>query len=1193
MASTLKNLWTRAALALTVALGVSLTPPAEAKFAMSYNMPDLEWYSITTEHFVTHYPVSKKSREEGNEHYLTGEWSARKMAKIAEESWQPMCEEFNYYLKEKVHIVLLNHGDTLEGFTIPAWDWIEISSNPGGTFYRSRGRMEWISDVFVHEFAHVVSLKANAAHSEGVQGILAGGLYQDGVADVDTGVEFFIYDGDSVFWTEGGAEYWSDNTGYNWWTPSRDQNIRMTVLENKLLRYEEWHTRAGKRGPGQWNDSERYYQQGYSFGMYLRQRFGDETYAAFAIEYGRGWRPAFETVIEDVLGIDAETLYWDWRNYVTERYNAQYDRVKARGEVVGREMFNVNGPKEWNYSDPEARDAWYGYDPEANWLEKRKTERLLESERGAALEASGTYQWEPRVSPDGEYFGVLNYSNIRMKKLEEDQIWAFTGEQPSDPERAEENRLLSTDFRWSNFEHGWDFIPGTDKIVLSGWEDEHPRPLEWTGIRLERDGYNWKQLYTWQMEPLRVDKKSKRDLETRARKSVLGAAVVNAEWAPIPNTQRGADPSVSPDGKKIAFLEFTDGVLNLVTINLDGTDKKHLTSFSDGTWLQTPDWSPDSKQIVFAIFKNYQQNLYIINADGTGLKAIMQDQWEELDAHWNKDGKIYFSADPDGIFNIYSYDVATGEILQLTNVISAATTPQITPQGNLVYTHYTAHGWKVFGLPAEEFFNQPANHLFNTNFREEAVADMLAFEEDLSYFESMTTKYRPMKSVTAPTAVPIFRVENDSRSSWQLQGGIQVFAQDFIEDYGGFLYALLGEDPLFLGQVFYQGWYPNFYLMGYRYEIKYDAGYLLDDDQDPETTDDQEVYEVKNQQYVNIASLAMDYPWNNNFTTMGYARYLEYGFKGADDASFQQYLQGAEVGLNLAFSNNSYFSRSANPYLGRSVDIDLVHAWTDIVYEPYGGVATDDGEELDFYQYNKGELRWVEQLPVPTFGLAPLRKAKGNQHVIQIDLRVGVVDRNVDGQDEFRAGGQHPYFWGNGTLRPNTQFAGFPPSSLSGETMGILGAAYRFPIARHVRRKVGPLFLHGVYAQVGGTAGNLWSYRPPEDEDDFYRSRYGERIAYDPADVRREIPFVDYAYKNGNWMLFDAVAELRVQTVMFHGIPWNSFLRGAYGFNEIRGYGDVNGDDIFDTSDNAIGDELSNETEKPGLRVYIGLGTGW
>ena len=60
-----------------------------------------------------------------------------------------------------------------------------------------------------------------------------------------------------------------------------------------------------------------------------------------------------------------------------------------------------------------------------------------------------------------------------------------------------------------------------------------------------------------------------------------------------------------------------------------------------------------------------------------------------------------------------------------------------------------------------------------------------------------------------------------------------------------------------------------------------------------------------------------------------------------------------------------------------------------------------------------------------------------------------------------------------------------------------------------------------------------------------------------------------------------------------HTSSWDSFLRFAYGFNEVRGYGDVDGDDIYDTSDSAFGDELSNETEKPGLRVYIGLGTGW
>jgi hypothetical protein len=159
--------------------------------------------------------------------------------------------------------------------------------------------------------------------------------------------------------------------------------------------------------------------------------------------------------------------------------------------------------------------------------------------------------------------------------------------------------------------------------------------------------------------------------------------------------------------------------------------------------------------------------------------------------------------------------------------------------------------------------------------------------------------------------------------------------------------------------------------------------------------------------------------------------------------------------------------------------------------------------------------------------------------------------------------------------------------------MGILNLSYRFPISDEFYKHLGPLWLHGVHAQFGGSAGNLWSFRPPEDDALFYRSLYGERVAYDPNDVKREIPFVDSAYKNGNYMLFDAQAELRVSAVAFHGIPWDSFLRVAYGFNEVRGYGDVNGDDIIDTNDSAIGDELSNETEKPGFRFYVGLGTGW
>ena len=117
----------RIACASVAALALSISLPADAKFVFPYNHPDLEWFTIETEHFFVHYPVSKRP---DRTHFLVDPtWSARKCAKVAEEMWAPMTEEFDYPLQEKIHIVLLDQSDDLEGFTIPSWDWTSISQS--------------------------------------------------------------------------------------------------------------------------------------------------------------------------------------------------------------------------------------------------------------------------------------------------------------------------------------------------------------------------------------------------------------------------------------------------------------------------------------------------------------------------------------------------------------------------------------------------------------------------------------------------------------------------------------------------------------------------------------------------------------------------------------------------------------------------------------------------------------------------------------------------------------------------------------------------------------------------------------------------------------------------------------------------------------------------------------------------------
>lgn len=1163
-------------------LAAALLPEvAEAKNVFDANHPDLKWYSIETDHFVVHFPKSRK--KDGNKNYLTAEWTAKKTAKVAEEMWPRMTAEFNYPLKERIHIVILNQGDDLEGFTVPQWDWIEISANPGGDFYRIRGRMDWLPDVLVHEFAHVVSLKAQGTLSEGAQGVSIGGLYNNGLINTAAGGEGFYLDDDPFFWTEGGAEYYSDNSGYNWWTPSRDQHIRTTVLEDRLLTYEEWLT---VQQAFRWGDGERGYQQGYAFALYLRQRFGNETYQKFALENAKGRKSSWLKNIETVTGVDGRTLYNDYVAYLREKYNQQHDAVRAGGEVSGRELgYTAN---DWEYTDPAGRDKFY----DKRWKRKSKLqitgENIARIEREKAKEGTGRYRIPARISDDGKWIGTSDYGVITVSSGAEGSIDAFTGTAPSDAGVALSDKYRVVEAPGYFMDH-WDFVPGQDALVLDNTRQAFPKPFEAvTGLSFNQDGYrNWKQLY---YIPFGIEEQKEGNLRYQGvkwKKVITKTMLPEGAYA-IPNTDRGSMPNVSPDGKRVAYFEYTDGTLNLVNIAIDGSDKRYLTHYDDGTWLQNVDWSPDGKKLILTMFRNFEQDIYELDAeDGKNIRALTWDRWEKADPFYGKDGLIYFSADPTAIFNIYAMDPVNKKVWQITNTIEGAHYPTMSPEGNLVFSSYTAYGWKHFGLPKEDFLWKDVTSTFNLDPDQAAVQASLTFHEDLSAYVPKPYVLAPM----APSFVPQLRIENESQDDIQVQGGGYVFGFDYAEFNTIYADVMLGSDWYARGQWIYSGWYPNIQAFVGHYEFKSVSGYLLDDDNQYDTKEDQTFWEIKQNARYNVANVSIDYPFNDRWRVFAGVFGINYDFMSTSDTDWQTYLLNGQAFGTLSFSNIGTYSTSANPRGGRSIDLNYIFGYTDIVYPGQDGVTVNDGQRLDNYAYNKGEIRYIEQIPVPSWGF--LKEAARNRHTIQLDVDLGWVDRNVDSFDEFSAGGQHPYYFGSNSLRPNTLFSGYPANSLSGETMAMINLAYRFPIRREWNQRVGPLYIYDITGQVFGTAGNLWSYRAPTDPEKYYTDGYDQHVAINDSDVYREIPFVDYSEKNGNYMLFDAGAEVRVSSTLFSNVGWNSFFRVSYGFNRIRGLYDVNGDDIQDTTDNGIGNGQSNEVEEPGFRFYLGLGTGW
>lgn len=1118
-------------------------PSALAKESPPHNHPDLDWYTIETEHFVVHYPQSHDATD--NAHYLSAERTARRSARIAEDVYPRECASLDYWIKEKVHIVVLEHADDLEGFAVPGWDWIQVSANPGVELVRQRGRVDWLSAVIAHEFAHIVTLKAQMTHAEGSAGVVIGGLYSGRSIDADIGGELVIGDNPSAFWVEGAAEYAADEAGYATWTPSRDMLLRTSILEDRQLSWAEWKVRDQR---WTWNDPERYYQQGYSFGLYIRERFGHDAFLRLGLDNARAWRADWDQVFLRVLGVGGQALYDDWLAAMRVRYEAQYAAVKAAGETRGKELsLDVRA---WEYTDPGGRDAWL--DPRWRRPDGVTGPELAKVEREQAKLATGTNQLAPQFSRDGKWYGYVGDGGVHVSQTPEAAFTAFGGAGSPDPgvvEQAERTAQVLPARAMAS----WDFVPGRDAVVVVGSEHSRPAALtQVTGVRLEGDGYDWNQLYVAPLVDVAAREGNLR-YRGRAPRTLLGRQVAQspkdwAAWRPIPGTLRAVEPVVSPGGERVAYFEYGDGTLNLVTVRLDGTEKTQLTHFDDGTWMQRADWSPDGTQIVVAIDHNGQQDLYLVNTDGSGIRALNWDKWEDADPSWAPDGRIYFASDVTGIFNVYALDPVRRTVNQVTNVIGGAQTPSLTPGGNLVFANYTAHGWKMWGVPRADFLEADATAWFGLDVRPEAVAESLAYREDLSEYVPVRSAGRLMP----PTGSPILRVSNGA-ADLALQAGAEVYVQDYLQDHALQVGALLGEDSLLLGEYTFRGWYPTFVATAMRYEDKY--AYV----EDATGGSAEAATERKNQRYGDLGALQIRYPWNEHLAMWLSGTYLEYGFRAFDMPKFEPYQRSVDATLGATFTTSGSGERD--------IDVAFTRAFTDVLYAPYGGQVLDDGEVLDAYGYDRVDLRWTEVVRVPEWGPV-LAAAARRHHVVQLDVQGGFIDENVDRNDELHAGGQHPYYFGTDAPRSESPFAGYPAYSLSGETMAIVQLAYGFPLRRYVDKQVGPLYVHDLGAELSGTAGNLWSFRAPGTAGGL---------------ARREIPLVDEASDNGNYLLFDAGAEVRLRASLF-ARPWNCSLRVAYGFNELQAPVEATA---------PIGEELSWDGEEPGPRFYLGFGTGW
>lgn len=126
-------------------------------------------------------------------------------------------------------------------------------------------------------------------------------------------------------------------------------------------------------------------------------------------------------------------------------------------------------------------------------------------------------------------------------------------------------------------------------------------------------------------------------------------------------------PSVAPDGQ-LVFASSKDGdAMSLYVANEDGSGAKRLTR-SRGVNI-SPRWNPKTgREIAFVSDRGGSPQIYLIGADGTNERPLLSMGGQMDSPSWSPDGRfIAFTWDGGGGgFHIYLADVASGQVLKLT-----------------------------------------------------------------------------------------------------------------------------------------------------------------------------------------------------------------------------------------------------------------------------------------------------------------------------------------------------------------------------------------------------------------------------------------------------------------------------------------------------------------------------------------------
>jgi len=723
----------------------------------------------------------------------------------------------------------------------------------------------------------------------------------------------------------------------------------------------------------------------------------------------------------------------------------------------------------------EIYNEWKNYITESY---KKRSKAVLENlVEGDKITSAGFGNFYPIYSPDEKK--ILYISNKTSSYFSPASIYLYNIETKKEKELVQNVRSTVS---WIN---------GTNIIVYSKITDNNP------------NFYNVHDLYKYNID---TDEETRLTFDLRANQ-----------------------PDVSNDGEKIVFLFEKDGTNNLGSVDINGKNFKQLTFFQNGEQVYNPKFSKDASYVIFGYSNTGNRDIARVDTNGTNFKIILSSLSDVRNPAFDKNGKLYYSSDETGIFNIYSLDQKRNEKKQLTNVIGGAFMPDVSSNGDIVYAGYTSTGYKIFQINSEQQKNvKPGeSYIWKMNpplGEDKPNGDITQFNLDKlrNFDDTKTPGYKKEDykgSFTKLSFYPILRFDNyNTKNSLleKIKPGIIVSSTDMLNRYSLFAGASIntrGERDLFM-TFEYRNKLPLLYNLGIK----------------PEMT--LELYNITRKANINVY-FGADTVGNNVNYDFIIPTEVTYNLFEVDIAAKQKiFTRNQDIEFRFIFSRytatlGSFFLPDKTLYpttndtylIGRNFQIkyslDAEAQYIDSDINPIGTKL-----ELTYnYEFNKfnpdGKYIVVDGILKPDYSDFNFHRLELNtqthfpiSHSSTLTTRVRLGSILGPTQPDFFD------FYLGGLIGMRA----YPFYAVSGNEIAWFNLNYRFPLFKNIDARFGQVYVDKAFISFFCDIGNAWTGSTPSLNN----------------------------FKKG------AGAELRIMMNSFYIFPTSVFFSGAYGFDQFK-----------------------------------------